>query len=206
MRSGLHAEETVMELPSSFADLMKRVRAGDADAATDLVKQYEPAIRRSLRLRLDPRLRRTCDSLDICQAVLGSFFVRAAAGQYDLDTPEQLLKLLVTMTRHKLTKTRRDQYRARRDIRRIEISTHEHPVEGRATTPSVQAAARELLAELRSRLTDDERRIVELRNHGHDWAHIATEVGGTAEGVRKKFSRAVSRVADDLGLDEADLA
>ena len=53
-------------------------------------------VRFEARLRLtDPRLRRQYDSLDICQSVLASFFVRAAAGQYDLDRPEQLLKLLL---------------------------------------------------------------------------------------------------------------
>ena len=40
--------------------------------------------------------------MDICQSVLGSFFVRAATGQYKLETPEHLLKLLTTMARNKL--------------------------------------------------------------------------------------------------------
>ena len=39
----------------------------------------------------DARLGNLLDSMDICQSVLTSFFVRAAAGQYDLETPEQLL-------------------------------------------------------------------------------------------------------------------
>src|ERR1051326_5709961 len=104
-----------MPAESSFTDLIRCVREGDADAAAELVRQYEPAIRRSLRLRLDPRLRRTCDSMDLCPAVLCSFFVRAASGQYELDSPEQLLKLLATMARHKLSKARRDQQRAKRD-------------------------------------------------------------------------------------------
>src|SRR5262245_28240441 len=73
-----------------FPELIRRIRTGDADAAAELVRQYEPAVRRSLRLRLDPRLRRTCDSMDLSQAVLCSFFVRAAVGQFQLDTPEQL--------------------------------------------------------------------------------------------------------------------
>jgi len=103
----------------SFADLLRRVRGGDQAAATELVRRYEPAIRRSLRLRLDPRLRCICDSMDLCQAVLCSFFVRAARGQYELDTPQQLLNLLMTMARHKLSKARRDQLRARRDARRV---------------------------------------------------------------------------------------
>ncbi len=78
---------------SSFQDLIRRVRSGDDDAAAELVRRYEPAIRRVVRLRLtDARLRRVFDSMDVCQSVLGSFFVRAAMGQYDLDNSDQLLK------------------------------------------------------------------------------------------------------------------
>ncbi|MBI1831523.1 MAG: sigma-70 family RNA polymerase sigma factor [Planctomycetes bacterium] len=190
---------------SSFADLIRRVRAGDSDAATQLVRDYEPAIRRSLRLRLDPRLRRTCDSMDICQAVMCSFFIRAASGQYELDTPEQLMKLLATMARNKLVKTRRDQFRARRDARRVEAgSTDDRDVAGKASTPSQQIEAKDLLSEVHRRLTDEERHLVEQRNQGREWADIAAEVGGSPEALRKKLARAVDRVADELGIDEAD--
>jgi hypothetical protein len=34
-----------------FLDLMERVRGGDGDAAAELVRRYEPAIRRVVRLR-----------------------------------------------------------------------------------------------------------------------------------------------------------
>ena len=192
-----------MSADSTFADLIARVRSGDADAASELVRQYEPAIRRSLRLRLDARLRRVSDTMDLTQAVLCSFFVRAASGQYELDTPEQLLKLLATMARHKLTKARRDQFRARRDIRRVG-NAEVHDLAGEATSPSQQVAAKEMLAEVHRRLSDDERKLVELRHQGGDWAGIAAELGGSPEALRKKLTRAVARVAGELGLDDAE--
>jgi RNA polymerase sigma-70 factor (ECF subfamily) len=83
----------------SFADLMQRVRAGEGGAAAELVRQYEPVIRRVVRFRLTPRLRRLCDSMDICQAVLGKFFVQAALGRFELNSPDDLVRLLSTMTR-----------------------------------------------------------------------------------------------------------
>src|SRR5688500_13155228 len=87
----------------TFRELILRVRQGDERAAGELVRRYEPAIRRAVRFRLtDPRLRRSLDSLDVCQSVLLSFFVRVGSGQYDLQTPEQLLRLLTTMARNKL--------------------------------------------------------------------------------------------------------
>jgi RNA polymerase sigma-70 factor (ECF subfamily) len=192
-----------MPADSSFPDLIRRVRGGDEAAAAELVRLYEPAIRRSVRLRLDPRLRRTCDSMDICQGVLCSFFVRAACGQYELETPEQLLKLLATMARHKLAKALRHQRAARRDHRRVEAGpAEEWPLRAPAPSPSQQVAARELLQEVRRRLSPEERRLAELRGQGRDWAAIAAECGGSPEALRKRLGRAVARLADCLGLDE----
>src|SRR5688572_21463692 len=84
-----------------FATFLARVRSGDA-AAEELVRRYEPAIRLEVRRRLrDPRYKRLFDSTDVCQSVLASFFVRAGAGLYDLDDGKDLVRLLVTMARHK---------------------------------------------------------------------------------------------------------
>src|SRR5215813_13431984 len=91
--------------PADYTTFVRRVRAGDQDAAAELVRRYEPEIRLMVRtwLRLrDPRLRRVFDSMDVCQSVLASFFVRAAVGEYDLDQPQQLVRLLVGMARNKL--------------------------------------------------------------------------------------------------------
>src|SRR5262245_20665966 len=102
---------------ASFAELIGRVRAGDAQAASEVVRRYEPTLRRAVRLRLrrDPRLCRMLDSVDVCQSVLASFFVRAALGQYDLSTPDHLLKLLATIARNKVINQGKKQRAARND-------------------------------------------------------------------------------------------
>lgn len=189
---------------SDFQDLIRRVRAGDEAAATELVRRYEPAIRRAVRIRLgDTRLGRAFDSMDVCQSVLASFFVRAALGQYQLDAPEQLLKLLAAMARHKLA-DRVDRERAsRRDNRRVVDGRGEMPeVASSASSPSQQVAAQDLLQEVMRRLSPEERRLVELRNQGLDWPAISNQVGGSPEALRKRLSRATDRVAKELGLDE----
>ena len=97
-----------MSEPTLFEDLIRRVRSGDQDAATELVRRYEQSIRRAVRFRLaDSRLVRVLDSMDICQSVFASFFVRTAAGQFDIDKPDQLLRLLVAIARNKLAKQAR---------------------------------------------------------------------------------------------------
>src|SRR4029453_16591416 len=104
----------------SFTDFVRRIRAGDDAAAEELVRRYEPLIRREVRLRIeDERLNRAFDSVDVCQSVLASFFVRAATGEYDLEGPDQLVRLLVTMARNKLASKARHEHRQRRDYRRV---------------------------------------------------------------------------------------
>ena len=191
------AEET-------FAELMQRVRAGDQDAATTLVKRYEPAIRRAMRFRLSgSKLGTVLDSVDICQSVMASFFIRAASGQYELDSPEQLQKLLATMAKNKLAFQIRRQYAQRRDQRREETAADDQFMPGTTGTPSRQASAREMLQEVHKRLSPDERELVELRNDGIEWDEIAVRVDGKPEALRKKLARALDRVAAELGIDEA---
>src|ERR1019366_6865104 len=103
-----------------FSELLARVRAGDEQAATELVRAHEQGLRRWVRFRLrDATLARALDSMDICQSVLASFFVRAAAGQYDLAGPEDLIKLLVGMARNKLAMQARRNRAMKRDARRV---------------------------------------------------------------------------------------
>ena len=46
-----------------FQVLLRRVRAGDGQAAAEFARRYEPAIRRAARVRLvDTRLNRLLDS------------------------------------------------------------------------------------------------------------------------------------------------
>jgi RNA polymerase sigma factor (sigma-70 family) len=193
-----------MAQEDSFAHFIRRIRAGDAQAAVQLLQEYESAIRLEVRLRLrDSRLRRLFDSMDICQSVLGSFFVRAAAGQYDLDQPEQLLKLLVAMVRNKVAyHARRHQAKSRDHRRNQAIDAAEWQVAASDPSPSQVVAGRELLQQFQQRLTEEERRLADLRANGCGWAEIAAELGGTAEARRKQLARAVERILAELGLDE----
>jgi RNA polymerase sigma-70 factor (ECF subfamily) len=189
----------------SFADFIRQLRAGDERAWQELVRHYEPALRRLVRFRLDPRLRRLFDSADICQSVLASFFVRAGLGQFEVDTPQQLLNLLVTMTRNKLSKQAHKQQAGRRDYRRLEaggLQAGQVPTPG--PDPGQQAAAQELFHRVRSRLTPDEWQLVELRNQGCSWAEVAAAMGGSPDALRMKLNRLVKRMTEELGLEEAD--
>jgi RNA polymerase sigma-70 factor (ECF subfamily) len=186
-------------------DLIARVRTGDAQAAAEFVHHFEPVIRSRIRVWLrmrDARLRRLFDSMDICQSVLASFFVRAAAGQFELERPESVVNLLVQMARHKLANQVQKQQAQRRDIRRLHgEGTHEIDVAGADPTPSEWCAGQELLEELRKRLSDEEKLIADRRADGHDWAAISAEIDGTPDGRRMQLTRALDRITSQLGIE-----
>jgi RNA polymerase sigma factor (sigma-70 family) len=189
---------------ATFTDLLRRVRAGDAAAAAELVRTYEPAIRRAVRVRLeDARLQRLCDSMDICQSVFASFFLRTAAGQYDIEQPEELFKLLVSMARNKLSDQARRQRAQRRGGPRARGSDLEllDPADHRGT-PSEQLMGAELLEEFRKRLSDEERYLASQRALGREWTDIAAEKASSPEALRKRLDRAIDRVTRELGLEE----
>jgi RNA polymerase sigma-70 factor (ECF subfamily) len=206
--------DDVASAAEDFRELIRRVRAGDEQAAVALVRRYEPAIRRAARVRLsDTRLNRLLDSMDVCQSVMASFFVRAALGQYELETPEQLLRLLATMTRNKLANQAKAHRASRRDLRRIEDHSPMHggdlsivdrmeDLPGPGRTPSSEVALRELLQEAQRRLSDEELSLLEQRVQGRQWTEIAAELGSSPEAIRKRLARGVARVASELGLDD----
>jgi RNA polymerase sigma-70 factor (ECF subfamily) len=190
-------------MPSEFSELIAKARAGDARAAEELVRQYEPVIRMEVRRRMrDPRLRRAFDSLDVCQSVLGSFFVRAALGEYDLENPAEVVKLLVSMARNKLAFQVRKERRQCRDIRRVEDqggAQADKPAPG--PDPGEAVADEELLRAVRGGLSEEERQLADRRAHGMSWNDIAAELGGTPQARRKQLERAAERAVRRFGLD-----
>jgi DNA-directed RNA polymerase specialized sigma24 family protein len=184
----------------SFRDLMTRIRGGDQQAAAELVRRYEPEIRRAVHVRLtDPALRAAFDSVDICQSVLANFFARVSLGQFRFETPQQLLNLLTTMARNKLLNRRlSEQARERRESAWAGHRTDFKEMRDPAPGPAETCAQRDLLAECRSRLTPAERDVAVQRAAGRTWN--AASLGTSSEALRKQFTRACDRVAEELQM------
>lgn len=193
-----------MATDESFAQLLARVRAGNAAAAEELVERYEPVLRRMVHVKLvGERLRRLFDSEDICQSVLASFFVRAALGQYDLTEPDDLLKLLAVMARNKVVnKARRIEASGQAGDRVPLADLSNSVLTSGSAGPSRHAALKDLLEEVRRRLPREENRMLDLRQQGVAWAEIAEQIGEKPDTLRKRLNRAVDLVAQELGLND----
>lgn len=190
---------------NSFKNLLRRVRAGNPDAAAELVRDYEPALRIEIRRRLhDPYLNSSFDSDDVCQSVLKSFFLRAAAGEYELEEADDLAKLLARMARNKVaSKVRHAQAKAR-DPRRVEGGTEAVDRLPDGPQPDRIVAGKELLERFRQLLSDQERQLADLRAAGMTWPEIAAQLGGQAQAHRHRLDRALTRVLGELGLEDED--
>jgi RNA polymerase sigma factor (sigma-70 family) len=185
-----------------FADFVRRIRAGDDAAAEELVKRFEPLIRREVRMRIGGhQLKGAFDSLDVSQSVLANFFARAASGQFELERPEQLAGLLVTMARNKLVSRVRLERRLVRDVRRRTAEPDVlNSVADEQPSPSENVSRNELLDRAREMLTDEERQIVELRGQGLGWSEVAARLGGSSQARRMQLARGIERLTRQLGL------
>ncbi len=188
----------------SFKELMLRIRAGDQLAATEFVKEYEPLIRREVRLLLDDsRLKRLFDSTDIAQSVMCSFFVRTCGGEYELEDPRRLVGLLVAMAKNKLISTARRQLALKRDGNRVEMDSATMASQRDFAETSSQAISlAEVVERCRQALSEDERQIADLRSQDRTWEQIAQQMGGTAAGRRVQMARATERIIQQFGLGE----
>lgn len=192
-----------MSETEEFDTFIARIRAGDASAAEELVKLYEPIVRREIRLHLvDSRLLRVFDSADFAQSVMASFFFRASGGHYDLQSPTDLIRLLVSMARNKLASGARSLLSEKRDGHRHDLSVPVLEQIAEVTeTPSDVISMLELVTRAREQLNDEEREIADLRGQGKTWEEIAQLLGGKAQSRRMQLSRAFDRVTEALGID-----
>lgn len=205
---------------AQFEDLMHRLRQGDSAAADEFVSYFEPELRRIARVRLrDPRLQSLADSVDISQSVFGKFFQRYSAdGQ--IQTKEQLLALLATMTKNRVI-----------DLARKHKSPADNPADGSNTGsterpsvgqrfsprevcqigdldamlsesgPSTVVTSQDLAAHIRRKLSDEEYDLVVRRNQGQSWSDIADAIGRSAESMRKQLARALERVRHEIEME-----
>lgn len=192
-----------MSQANEFLQLVERVRRGEATAAAEVVRRFEPEVRRFIHFRLtSPTVRRFVDSLDICQSVLARFFVHLSAGELDLAEPRQLQALLLKMARNRIYDAVGAQHAGRRDARRVLGGGHEAlaAIAQGDDSPSQLLAAEEIVAAVRGALAADDRYLVDQRMAGREWSDLAAEIQTTPEAVRKRVTRALDQAAETLGL------
>lgn len=172
----------------SFIKLIKRLRAGDEQAWTELVRDYGSVVLQVARSRLgEKNMTAILDEEDVRQSVLRSLFLRMADGQYAFREPRQLVALLSVMAKNKSIN------RIKSEDRRphIELPTELPALE--CHSPEHVSSVQERLDRILAQLTEGERQIFHLRAAGHSWQEIACEVGSNVDALRKRLRRCLER-------------
>jgi RNA polymerase sigma factor (sigma-70 family) len=184
-------------------NLLGQARAGDHAAATALLREFEPALRREARLMLDDeQLRPVVDTSDIVQSACALFFLRLRAGQFDLEHPGQVANLLAQIARNRVRSHRQKHRAGKRDRRLVEGEGALAGAVDPGSDPASVVERRDLLERLLDRLAPDARAIAELRAAGQAWAEIAAGRGMSPDAVRKQYERAIDRALEAMGLQE----
>jgi RNA polymerase sigma factor (sigma-70 family) len=200
----VHLGQTGESAAVPLAELIDAIRAGDQHAAAELVRQYEPEIRRFVRFRLtDPRLRRLLDSVDICQSVMARFFNRIQTERLTVEHPLQLLKLLTTMARNSLCDHAR-KARVRRQIAGVNDGLQLANIADPRISVEDLAEQADLVSRLRSRLRTEDQQVMDLWVQGNGWEVLSKQFGCEPDALRKRLTRAIDRAAQSMGLLEAD--
>jgi RNA polymerase sigma-70 factor (ECF subfamily) len=104
----------ILSMPSWW----NRVQEQSPGFERDVVDRYTQELLALARHRLPKRLQACVDPEDVLQSVYRSFFRRLSEGQFQLAGPDDLWRLLATITFRKVCNTRKYHLRDRRDARR----------------------------------------------------------------------------------------
>jgi RNA polymerase sigma-70 factor (ECF subfamily) len=185
--------------PDEFTAMIERARGGDAEALTQLTRQYEAEVRMVARAMLGPALRPYLDSLDLVQSVHRSLMGCLQANKLHIATPQNLIGLAVTMVRRKVARQWRRAQRQRRldgahsgDAAGLlaSLATHE-------ANPADVSQLEDAMRQVLGRLEASDRQLVELRLQGYSTAEAARHLGLDADVLRVRLSRLRQRLRSE---------
>jgi eukaryotic-like serine/threonine-protein kinase len=169
--------------------LVECFRQGDERAAEALFEKYFSRLTALVRARLSIRLQSRLDADDVVQSTYRSFFVRAAAGQFELDASGDLWRLLARMALHKLSHQVGRHTAEKRAVSTEERLSDANEIASREPSPDEAAAVADELEFVMRSLNDTERRTLELRLQGELLEAIAAELGQSERTVRRTLAR-----------------
>lgn len=164
--------------------LLAKLSSGDAGAAEEVFRSYEPYLRVVVRRLLPARLRPKFDSVDVVQSVWVDVVQGLRASQWEFRTPAELKAFLVKVTRNRFI----DRIRQQKVALRHQQSLEE---DGLAVTPvpeprpSEVVEANELWERMVAICPPAHRQLLELKRQGYALAEIAERTGLHESSVRR---------------------
>ncbi|TWT75538.1 RNA polymerase sigma factor CarQ [Posidoniimonas polymericola] len=178
---------------SSLSDrsLLRRFRSGEQDAATEIYVRYARRLQALASKQTGADLAARFDPEDVVQSVFRTFFRRASTGYYDVPAGEELWRLLLVLSLHKLRDLAGRHRAQKRDVSRT-WSVQENESTSNAVSQDDQLAyssLRMVVADLISDLPESNRQIIELRIEGHEVAEVAALSGRSKRTVERTLQQ-----------------
>jgi len=182
----------------SFAELVERIRSGDSESLRQLLTTYGDALKREVRFTLlDARLKQIVGESDIYQSVVVRFFLGMKDGNFDVQSPEDLQRLLKGIARVRIAELVRYWHTQKRDLNRTRQLGAD--IAERGLLPLDVLERTELVANVDGRLSQRDRDILQWRDEGRSWPQIADLLGErSSEAVRKRHERAMAEIQREL--------
>lgn len=174
------------------SSLLRRLRHGNQDAATQLYLRYADRLRILARAECSPDLAPRVDVDDIVQSVFSSFFRGVGQGFYDVPHGDELWKLFLVIALNKIRAKGAFHRAAKRDVRRTagdEFLDRAGPA-GSEADETAYTFLKMVIDEAMGELPALQQHMIRLRIEGHEVADIAAQT--------KRSKRTVERVLQDF--------
>jgi RNA polymerase sigma factor (sigma-70 family) len=187
-----------------MADLLDGLRADDQEAARQLVDRYLDRLVALARRRISQRLASRLDPEDVVQSVFRTFFFHAKEGKFQIKDQDDLCKLLMRITVHKVLKQVEHHTAGKRDPH---LETEQgnrtlarmHELLSKDPTPEAQVIFLDQLEHVVSQLGPTPRKILEMRMQGYSEKEIAAELDISDRTIRRVLER-VRGLAEQAGF------
>ena len=136
--------------------------------------------------------------MDICNDVMADLARRPSMNAV---TPDQVLAYIMRAIDNQVMDTFRTLARHCRDFRRNEPTPVEDmTMASDATTPSQIVLRREVILKIRSMLTNDDAKAVDMMLENRDWKEIGDMLGVRPDAARMRVRRALDKVRSEIGV------
>jgi RNA polymerase sigma-70 factor (ECF subfamily) len=184
--------------PASDSSLLRRFRAGNDQAATEIYLRYARRLFHLAEINCGDDLAQRFDAEDIVQSVFSSFFRRARAGQYEVPDGQELWKLLLVMALNKIRARGSFHRAACRDVGVTQSAGALAQATDERHDERDLTVLRLVIEELLSRHSPVNRDIITLRIEGHEVAEISTRVRRSRRTVERVLQEFRQQLHDSL--------
>jgi RNA polymerase sigma-70 factor (ECF subfamily) len=183
----------MVEIPA----LLARWREGDQQAAHELYQLFATRLVALARKYLSAKVAARFDAEDVVQSACRSFFARARDGQFVIHQTDELWRLLVSITLHKLRRRVKHHQADKRNVDREVRKTFGIPMELLADEPVPEdgMALADLIETVLRSLGPLEQQVFELRLQGFTVEDIAAQVRRSQSTVW----RVLKKIKQELG-------